>query len=712
MTLPLFRDLGKTAGFALAIAGFAAPLSAATSSTPLLGVTPLAGTSTSAVLGADDFQEGVALLRQGKKAEALQAFQRALASDPSNNDAYELWKNTDEELFLDMLVEGGEFELIARRFLDRARMGRMERRNDSAAIGALVATLKDAATSSERRAAMSALSAEHGEYAVPRLVRVLADSTDGDWRIIAMHTLSQMGSDTVLPLVAALGTDNAYQRANVAMVLGHVGDPRAAGALTRIAATDEDGKVRRAAADSAGKCGAEGSAADQFISLGEDYYNRRKNVLRDFDYSDVTWAWEDGDLASSSLPREVYHSTLAKRAYMDALAEEGGNVVALAGVARSAMDISARLSALAEAGQDVSDHQAAAEGGAIIAASCGVAAVDKALAWSVNVNDATAGVGLARVLGAIAGEPTGGLLAAMGSSDGALRGEAAVAIGTIGVRRKIGGTSELVAALGDAAGRDIMRLVAVIDGDAERAQALASSIGGPGVLVNHRDTGAGGINLLRRVGGFDAIVVGDRFTDMTVDQIISAASLGDSETPILLMTSDSDLGDAYADRVSAVIGDMSDLSELESIFEGTLEGDRARADDLSRRAAAVLGDLALAGRTELGAALEGLAKSIGHRPDGVAVPAMRALAAAGTGAQAGALMAVITDEARSDDARVAAGQALVGILGRSGGGADCAAGLDAVVRSDATLAVRTAAAQALGLAGVSAGDRAGLLGDI
>jgi len=705
MTLALIRDLGKTTSLCVALAALAITGLAFSGTVHAAPAPVLSGDA------ADDFQEGVSLLRQGKKDAALQAFQRALASDPSNDAAYELWKSTDEQLFLDMLVEGGEFELVAKRFLDRARIGRSERRNDADAIATLVGTLQDASNSAERRAAISALSAEHGEYAVPRLVRALADSTDEDWRIIAMHTLTQMDSDVVLPLIEALNTSDAYQRANVAMVLGHIGDGRAAAALSLVAGTDADGKVQRAALKAATKCGSNGSSEAQYMVLGEDYYYRRDNVLRDFDYSDVTWSWDDGSLSGSSIPRSVYHSTLSKRAYMAALSQASTSTEALAGVARAAVDISTRLNRLAESGEDISDHQAAADGGPMIAASCGVEALDLALHWSVVADDPATGAALAQVLSACANTGAAGLQAALGSSDGSLRGEAAVAMGTIAARTGSGASDGLVSALGDAAGREIMRLVAVIDSDSDRANSLSGSIGGPGVLVNHRDTGAGGISLLRRVSGFDAIVVGDQIGDMTVDQVLAAASLDGSDTPIFLVSSDENTADAYSDRVTGVISDLSDLSELDSVFEASLTGDRARADDLSRRAAEVLGALAHSG-TDISAALGGLAQPIGHRADGVTLAALGALASAGTPAQAGGILAVITDESRSDAARTAAGRALAGIFGRNDVSGDDLAGLAGVVLSDASLSVRTAAAQAIGLARLNGSERAGLVGDI
>jgi hypothetical protein len=426
----------------------------------------------------------------------------------------------------------------------------------------------------------------------------------------------------------------------------------------------------------------------------------------------VTWSWEDGDLRSSAIPRSIYHSALSKRAYMAALDQAADSTEALAGVARAALDMSTRLNRLANSGEDIGDHQSAADSGPMIAASCGVEALDKALHWCVNVSDdPDTGAALAQVLSACASRGTAGLQAALESDDGTLRGEAAVALGTIAARSGSGAGHGLVLALGDAAGREIMRLVAVIDGDTERAHRLSASIGGPGVLVNHRETGAGGVHLLRRVSTFDAIVVGDQFSDMTVDQILAAASLDGSDTPIFLISSNEDTADAYSDRVTGVISDLDDLSELDAVFEANLTGDRARADDLSRRAAGVLGDLAQSG-ADIRAALSGLTQPIGHRPDTVTLAALGALASAGTPAQVEAILAVVTDEDRSDAARAAAGRALAGICGRYDVGGDALAGLIAVVLSDSALSVRTVAAQAAGMARLSDGDRAGLVGDI
>jgi hypothetical protein len=88
------------------------------------------------------------------------------------------------------------------------------------------------------------------------------------------------------------------------------------------------------------------------------------------------------------------------------------------------------------------------------------------------------------------------------------------------------------------------------------------------------------------------------------------------------------------------------------------------------------------------------------------------LAAAGTPGQIGSLAAVVSDEARSDDARVAAAGALAGIFARHAVPGEALSGLHAVVTSDASLSVRAAVARALGRVRLAAEDRTDLVNDL
>jgi hypothetical protein len=103
----------------------------------------------------DTFNQGVELLRQGKETEALAAFQRVLALDPSHEQAYDLWQSTEHEVWLDIMVKGGDFELVAKRLSQLAKAGRAERRDDEAAIRALVETTLSEDVLERRRAVLT-----------------------------------------------------------------------------------------------------------------------------------------------------------------------------------------------------------------------------------------------------------------------------------------------------------------------------------------------------------------------------------------------------------------------------------------------------------------------------------------------------------------------------------------------------------------------------
>ena len=224
------------------------------------------------------YSEGVDLLSRGRKTEALAKFQAILAADPTNEAAYELWKEADHQVFLDLIVEGGEYQLVAERLLARAKLGRSEHRNDAGAVRALVSEMLGESDALVRRRTVTQLSSEHGPYAAPALVPYLGNEGDGDRRVLAMATLIELGGDVVWPLIAALGSDHAYQRRNVAICLGRIGDPRAAGALEAIAALDGDSAVVKAAKSAAAACGSTGNGLSLLLADGHNYYGRNAKL--------------------------------------------------------------------------------------------------------------------------------------------------------------------------------------------------------------------------------------------------------------------------------------------------------------------------------------------------------------------------------------------------------------------------------------------------
>ena len=660
----------------------------------------------------ETFEEGVDLLRRGQNEEALVAFQRVLALDPSHADAYQLWQTTEHEIWLKLLTLEGEYELVGKRLIDLAAMGRRERRNDPDAIRALVIEL-DTDDVIARTRATRTLAAAHGEYAVPVMVHALGDESDADRRVIVMQALTQMGSDVVLPLVAALDAPDAFMRRNVALTLGYITDPRANAALSALATTDPEQSVRGAAAEALERCGGSTDAAGQYLSLGDAYYVESDTVLMPHQVSDVVWNWVDGGLVSTSVPSFLYAPEMARRAYYDALAVDAGSTRALAGIARSTVTATSRIGQWAALGQDAGEWPSMLEGDLLSVQLAGAEALDLALGWSLDQSDQVAASGLCQALALAATQPTPNLVRALTAvRSGAVRGEAAVAIGTLLVKNGGAADAETVGALTEAAARQVLQIAVVIDANAARRESFAGALAERGVHVNAWSNGVRGLTSLRAVPGVDVILVADQLPDLTIYQVVDAIRRDPrlASTPILVIPSDAAADDSlYGGKVNGIVTSVAAMEALDQALEASMNPERELANDLAVRAAGTLQSLSLTG-SDLSASADALAGTLADRPDGVVAPALGALAAMGGSAHVLAITAVLTDVERSEEVRTRAADALGAIFSRTGSsdGATVEA-LRTVATADGSLALRTAIARALGRLNLSKEMRAELI---
>lgn len=658
----------------------------------------------------DTFAAAIELLHRGKKDEALAQLKKVAAMSPDQKAAYELWKSRDYADWRDLLVQGGDFELVAKRLIDLARVERKAMANDKDTILGLVRTATTSDDAAERRKAARTLAADHGQYAVPYLLPLLAEG-DEERRILAMHTLSQMGHDAAVPVAEALKSDDATTRRNAAFVLGNLGSPMGVAALQHAAASDADEVVRTAAADSLKKLNAQGTALANYLEAGDRFWKRSDLALSRGEAGDVVWDWKDGQLVGTPIPRSLYGSEMSKRAFYDALRVDPSSNAALAGLARAYVDAQTRIDALTAAGQDMSAWKDAAGSTLIAVNGAGVEALDVALSSSVQAGDASTAAALCRVIGPLAPSATPGLRSALASSDGAIRSEAAVALGQIAARSGTAAGADVVKALGESAGREVLRLALVIDGDAGRANALAEELRGMGTYATVADNGALGLIVLRRAPALDVVFVADSLSDITTAQIVDEVKNDErtANVPVFVLAADKDAAAAtYGDRIAGASSGAGDVEGARPALSAELTGDRALATTLASRSAATLAHLGMA--DDLGPALSNLAIAV-SREDATAIPAMAALGARGTAAQAPALLQALADDKRSEAARAAAGEALARVVARSGGALDAegVAQVEGVVRSEAAMPIREAAARVLGSVSISPADRAKLL---
>lgn len=681
-----------------------------------LALTVLA-TSATAVAGAltldvtSDFNSALQKWERGQKQEALDAMRQILASDPDPAEVFEAYLAADSDVLTGFMTEGDEYTLVAKRFLERAGAGRQVIERDDDRIKELVGSYLRTSDPVERLRTISELRAKHGEYGAPRFVNVLSNADDPEKVRNAQLGLKGLGAQAVLPLVAALGSADDFQRQNAAVTLGYIGDPRAGGHLLATSASDSSDTVRAAAAAAAEACSASGDAVAALLDLGNKYHHRDASVLFDSAKSDVVWSWGEGQLASVNVPASLYNNELAKDAYYKVLSLQPDSDKALAGIARESVDIEAKLASLASAGQDVSDLMAAAAEGMLAVESAGSRALDMALSMAVAEGDDSTGARIAAKLGDVSSAPTEGLQAALAGGGMILQGEAAVALAHIAVNTQQAAPMDVVDALSRAAATRVMKVAIIIDGDVQRATALASALEAQGVLGQHAGSGVSGLVMLGQVPGVDTILVGDDLTDLTADAVIQQIRENPAyeNTPTFLLTANDELADAFGDRIQGYFAGADGVAALQEVFDANFDDSRSRADALSGKAASALSALARSGRTDVSSAMVGLMNAIDGRRDGVAIPALSALAQVGGGASVDGIISVLNSDGASDEVRVAAAGALGSIGSRVALAEEAANAVRDVLSSDASIGVRSAAARALGRMNLGAPARAGVL---
>lgn len=645
-----------------------------------------------------EFDAAIDLWERGRKEESLDKMRAILAGDPEPTAVYEAYLSADRDVITSFMAEGDEYTAVARRFLERASSGRDAIEKDEGSIKELSSSYMQNEDPVERLQLISEIRQRHGEYGAPPFVNVLANQDEPEKVTRATLALRGLREDAVLPLIAALDSDDAFQRRNAALTLGYIGDPRAAAHLAAIATTDENETARAAAADAAMRVGATGDPLPMLLQLGDDFHHRRSRVTYGRSGGEVVWTMNGRSLDSLAVPSSIHNDELAKDAYYRALEIAPDSIDAKAGIARANVDIQAKLDLLESAGQDVSGLVDASNRAMLAVYSAGPDALDRALQMSVESGDAATGPRIARVLGDLASEPTPGLEAALAAGGASMAGEAAVALAKIAVRAQSAAGSEVVNELSRAAGRRVMKVVVVIDGDAQRASTIMDALEGENVLGQHAGSGAQGIVMVGQLPGIDAILVGDDLDDITTDAVISKIRENPAfeETPIYLLTAKDELASAYGDRIQGSFAGADGIGALQDVFDAELDDNRARADELSGAAADALAALARSGRTDVSSGVSGLMQAIDGRRDGVAIPALRALGQVGGQDAVEGILAVLTGDEASEGVRVAAADALGAMGSRMSLPAETASAVRDVLAGDAPLVVRSAAARALG----------------
>lgn len=653
---------------------------------------------------AQDLKEAVAMYRLGKTEDCKAALRNILTADPSNSAALKLYQSVSQDEYF-MLLTGSDTDIrqIAASILDRAKAERKERSRDDAAIRALVetATAKDS-DHGTRQGAINKLITSHGEFAVPALVDKLGNKDDVDGQIQAIYALSQLNTVAVLPLIEALKSSNGLVVRNAAAALCEIDDVRALPAMAHLAG-DSRSDVAAIATKMLGKHGVKASDVEMLLSQARTYL---KGEVPAGGFSDVVWNLTEDKLVPTDVNALLYPVELAKACAKDAVAIapqslEASSVLAQANLAEANLI----QTSAAQGDEAMKALEPVAASLKISGLAAGLPALRMAL-------DAGLAQGLAPVsMGAIdalasaetmdsVGQST--LVNALASGDKRIKYAAAEALvrATGGVN--VPAAEQVVAALAQAVTEEKVETIQVIDPSAEAVKAAEVASSQRGKISQATDSAVNGTRALLNNPNVDVLVINEILPDRMPEDVIGLVRKDSrmANTKIVVIAKDVEKAkerfkDSVQGVVQAPLSGEALVTEVNRVLEGVTTTGGARAEAFAKGASEAL--LAVAAKKgNIAGALDNLAKQL-NRADAVSVPAAKSLGLAGTPAQFGALVAAMKDG--SADLKKSAAEAIGQIMVRAEAcPAEVVDALLAVVTSEGDVALRTAAAVALGKA--------------
>ena len=674
--------------------------------TLLSGFCALAAPATHAAFQGDAkqmMQEGLDLLRRGEDEKALEKFRAVVAANPTNEEAWRIWREVDNAVIMRMLAKGGEFESIARALVSKATPGIAAAKKDPAAIEALV---NDGVGNDfvKREQAIAKLAGDHGPFTIQGLVGPLSDAGD-DKRVQAMQLAYRMGGVGVPPLVAALASTDPILRRSAVVVLGRLKDVRALAHLALIAESDPDTTVKaeaRRAAMSMGWAGLEGTASDYLVGEGLSYLRGATDFVRPMDPNNIVWELVDGKLVDSAVAKGLFGSEMSRRAALKAVEVKNDNMKGLGVLAMANAEARLMVSGLGE-----EDQKAMAEKGPGIREELrltGSSAMSSGLQMAVEGGDARLAVELLREIGESSTPGTAvpaSVMASMGSKSRLVRLQAACTACQIDPNQA--SNTEVAKLLADAVGEKVQRIVLLVDEMGDRRAALATGFEGQRWFVAPCDTGMSALARLRRFPGTDLIVISSTLKDMVAEQVIDELKADDrtKNVPILIVTDEKGIEGAKA-RFGANAKNVLakyDGAAVDAAIEGMpMNPERQRAEELAAAAARAIAHAPLLPESAKEAALAAVTEAAQSRADAVRLPSLRAIQRFGGTNQQTAVLAVLADGNASIPAKAHACDALSGMGSRGIAiGPDAMKALgEALGNADPT--IREAAAGAIGRA--------------
>lgn len=579
-----------------------------------------------------------------------------------------------------------------------------------------------------------------GEYAVPWMVQAMIDPAKETLRPRIVRALPKLGAPAVTPLTVALETSDRDAKQNLIRVLGEIGYAHASPYLKKLAASPDTPEDIRAIALEAVRSierrlgrSLPGSAAQEFVELGEQYYREQGSVQADSRVATANvWYWRDNFVTAIPVPREIFGSIMAMRCAEEALRLEPAREDAIALWLAANIRREARMGMDVESGEAVQDavDNTRPEGfprTLFFSRAAGARYCQSVLERAIADRDAKVALGAIAALRAIAGEANlvgsqetqPPLSKALTFADSLVRIKAALALGEARPKSQFAGSEWVVPVL---------------------AEALSQS-GRPAYLViEPNETNLNRVMEILRAAGAEVLGDADFFramergrkefktiTGMYISTTITAPGVGRgveelrreflfAMTPVVLLEAATDREtvkslESRDPRVAHVAANATEQEIADAMAELMNKSGRTALDPesslkLALEAADVLLGLARDGRTafNVDAAEPTLITVLEQAADeGLRIRVAAALSYGRSQASQRALASLAFDDKQSETLRISVFAAMAESAKQSGNllSEGQVARLVEITADESKLALRTAASQALGALNLS-----------
>ena len=694
-------------------------------------------------------EKGIQLYEEGQYAEARSALEEVIALKPGSKVALYVWEKAEIEELLRM-VDRKEVAPAVRQVMEVLTRALREKKRSVEGIEKLLADFQSHDMETYARALNRLIG--YGPYAVPYLLDFLVLDSEEDMRVVARTqvAITRMHRDVALPLIEALATEDGLLKIRVAGILGQLGDKRAAPALLALARNEQANEALR---DTAGQAlvditglGPEalGSTAAAYESLAQAYLCEDADIVGYLggDYSEV-WRWNadaaelTGKLDYELVPNFLYYLRAGGEVALEGLALEPGNellqslLLALVTIEASRCEVLAsdEMPSSLGGGQVREETKAEAAGRLedllvrwpVLCHLCSPAVVGRALELTLAMGEGAASLRLTKALGSKEGLTVEGggssLVAALDSGDKGVRYHAAAELvkhspeGTFGEPQKV--MHVLSAALRQAAAKNAL----LVFDNLNTRNMLSAILQEQNVASIGCSADAVRINMaLNLEPAIDSVFLTGNLTDTSFESLLSGlkADVRTKTVPLFVVV-DTEMESADLSRYEGITSALS-IDDLRAEKIGPLMEEHVLTQSptplteekeaivlKAARALALVDPLMT--RYDLSLVESALIDALRGYSEEVQGAALRALARSGSAGVASPASEIVASEASSGELKIVACRAIAAVLRRSGqpAGEDVVNRLlEALVGGDQ--AVREAAAEALGAAGIAPAD--------